>query len=319
MRAWRYRLGVRTDGSQPSDRGSNPRSATNSPSFAAPPLNRVFREILACAVVLAAGLSSACGAPSAERATGDVARAVEASLAGGKDRFDHSAWDRLLAGGTKDGLVDYRFMLEHRAELGAYLKAAAEARLDRLAPDHLKSLLINAYNALTVASILEHPRVASIREIPGVWTGRRHRVGGFDLTLDAIEHRILRPFFRDPRVHFALNCASRSCAPLPPWAYDGERLEAQLEERARTFLSDPKNVRVEGSKLRVSRYFDWYGSDFTAGGWRGAAPSIPSYVTRHAAPGVAAFIARNGGKVSIEFLDYDWSLNAARPAPSTAP
>ena len=316
---WRYRLGVRTDGSQPSDRGSNPRSATNSPFFAAAPLTRGFREISACAVVLAAGLSSACGAPSAERATGDVARAIEASLAGGKDRFDHSAWDRLLAGGTKDGLVDYRLMLEHRAGLQAYLQAAAEARLDRLAPHHLQALLINAYNALTVASILDHPQVASIQDIPGVWAERRHRVGGFGLTLDDIEHRILRPFFRDPRIHFALNCASRSCAPLPPWAYDGERLDAQLEERTNTFLSDGKNVRVEGSKLLVSRYFDWYGSDFTAGGWRGAAPSIAAYVARHAAPSVAAFIARNEGKVSIEFLDYDWSLNAARPAPSPAP
>jgi len=215
--------------------------------------------------------------------------------------------------------VDYRLMLEHRAGLQAYLQAAAEARLDRLAPHHLQALLINAYNALTVASILDHSQVASIRDIPGVWAERRHRVGGFGLTLDDIEHRILRPFFRDPRIHFALNCASRSCAPLPPWAYDGERLDAQLEERTNTFLSDGKNVRVEGSKLLVSRYFDWYGSDFTAGGWRGAAPSIAAYVARHAASGVAAFIARNEGKVSIEFLDYDWSLNAARPAPSPAP
>jgi hypothetical protein len=188
-----------------------------------------------------------------------------------------------------------------------------------LAPDHLKSLLINAYNALTVASILDHPKIASIRDIPGVWTGRRHRVGGFDLTLDDIEHRILRPFFRDPRVHFALNCASRSCAPLPPWAYDGERLEAQLEERAQAFLSDSKNVRVEGSRLWLSRYFDWYGKDFTAASWRGAAPSVAAYVARHATADVAGFIEQKAGRPPIEFLDYDWSLNAARPAPSTAP
>jgi len=271
----------------------------------------------AWAVVLAAGFSPACGAPSAERATGDVARAIEASLAGGKERFDHSAWDRLLAGGTRDGLVDYRFMQERRAKLEAYLRGAAEARLDRLAPGHLEALLINAYNALTVSSILEHPKVESIRDIPGVWTERRHRVGGFDLTLDDIEHRILRPFFRDPRVHFALNCASRSCAPLPPWAYDGDRLEAQLEERAKAFLSDPRNVRVEGSKLLVSRYFDWYGSDFTAAGWRGAAPSVAAYIAGHATPEVAGFIGKGkAGRPPIGFLDYDWSLNAARPAPS---
>jgi uncharacterized protein DUF547 len=162
-----------------------------------------------------------------------------------------------------------------------------------------------------VASVLDHPRVASIRDIPGVWTERRHRVGGFDLTLDEIEHRILRPFFKDPRIHFALNCASRSCAPLPAWAYDGDRLEAQLEERARAFLADKRNVRVEGSNLLLSRYFDWYGSDFTAAGWRGTAPSIADYVARHAAPDVARFIDKHAGKPPIGFRDYDWSLNAA--------
>jgi hypothetical protein len=275
--------------------------------------------MVASAALSAAGLSSACGAPSAERATGDVARAVEASLKGGTERFDHAAWGRLLEKGTADGLVDYRFMRDHRAELAAYLRAASDAPLARLAPGHLEALLINVYNAVTVASILDHPRVASIKDIPGVWTERRHRVGGFDLTLDEIEHRILRPFFKDPRIHFALNCASRSCAPLPAWAYDGDRLEAQLEERARAFLADQRNVRVEGSRLLLSRYFDWYGSDFTAAGWRGTAASIAAYVARHAAPEVARFIERQAGKPPIGFLEYDWSLNEARPSARTGP
>ena len=267
------------------------------------------------AVVSAAALSSACGAPSAERATGDVARAVEASLRGGTGRFEHAGWGRLLEKGTAGGQVDYGFMRDHRADLAAWLKAAGDASLERLAPAHLEALLINAYNALTVASILDHPGVASIRDIPGVWTKRRHRVGGFDLTLDDIEHRVLRPFFRDPRLHFALNCASRSCAPLPGWAYDGDRLDAQLEERARAFLADARNVRIDGPRLLLSRYFDWYGSDFTAAGWKGTAPSIAAYVARGSSPDVTRFIQSQGGKPSIAFLDYDWSLNAAGPAP----
>ena len=272
---------------------------------------------LAVAGILA--IAAGCAAPSAERATGDVARAVQAALAGGTGRFDHAGWEALLARGTKDGLVDYRFMQDHRADLETYLRGVAEARLDRLAPGHLEALLINAYNACTVLSILDQPEVSSIRKIPGVWTEVRHPVGGFDLTLDQIEHRILRPFFRDPRIHFALNCASRSCAPLPPWAYDGERIDAQLEERARSFLSDPKNVRVEGSRLLVSKYFDWYGGDFTADGWRGSESGIATYIARYASPGVRSFIERHN-RPPIAFLEYDWSLNAAVPPdPSISP
>src|SRR5438034_9249613 len=226
----------------------------------------------------ASAVVGGCAAPAPKPITGEVAKAVVASLAGGSERFDHAAWERLLQTGTRNGLVDYRFMQAHRADLDAYLNAVGAARLDRLAPGQLEALLINAYNAYTVRAILDHPDVTSIKKIPGVWTETKRRVGGFDLTLDDIEHRILRPFFRDPRLHFALNCASRSCAPLPPWAYDGDRIEEQLEERARSFLSDPKNVRIEGGRLLVSRYFEWYGGDFTAPGWKKAAPSIVAVI-----------------------------------------
>ena len=253
-----------------------------------------------------------CGAPAARATRGEVARAIEASLAGGQETFDHAAWDRLLAGGTREGLADYAFMRSRREDLDGYLGRVAAARLATLAPDHLKALLINAYNALTVRSILDHPNVSSIRQIPGVWTVTRHQVGGFDLTLDDIEHRILRPFFKDPRIHFALNCASQSCAPLPPWACSGERLEEQLEERARAFLRDPRNVRVDGGLLRVSRYFDWYGADFTGSGWKGAAATVPEYIARYAAPEVARFL-EGRRDVPLEFLDYDWNLNRAPP------
>jgi hypothetical protein len=266
--------------------------------------------------VLALFLVAGCGGPAARRATGEIARAVETSLAAGKEGFEHQEWDRLLAGVTRDGLVDYRFMRERRTELDAYLGRVASARIERLAPRHLEALLINAYNALTVRSILDHPEATSIRQIPGVWTVARHRVGGFEVTLDEIEHQILRPFFRDPRIHFAVNCASMSCAPLPPWAFDGDRIDDQLKERTKAFLADPRNVRVEGGKLRLSRYFDWYGEDFVGPGWRGAAPTTTAYVAAYAAPEVARWIAGQGGSPAIEFLDYDWSLNAAPPAPA---
>ncbi len=283
------------------------------PAVVHPP-SRISSPGAALAIAVLA-IVAGCGGPAARKAAGEIAAAVESSLQGGTESFDHAAWDRLLAGGTRDGLVDYGFMRARRDDLDGYLERIAVAPLQRLAPPHLEALLINAYNAYTVQSILDHPGVASIRDIPGVWTRRTHRVGGFDLTLDDIEHRLLRPFFRDPRIHFAVNCASRSCAPLPPWAVDGARINEQLEESASVFLRDPGNVRFESGTLRLSRYFDWYRDDFVAEGWRGAAATVPEYVARYATEDVARRIRRAEGRIDVDFLEYDWSLNAAPPAP----
>lgn len=277
---------------------------------------RLPRLLLALLLPLALllGLSVSCGAPASRPASGEIADQVRASLESGEASFDHAALDRLMAEGTLDGRVDYGHFQDHRAELDAYLERVAAADLASLDPDHLMALLINAYNALTIRSILDHWPVESIRDIDGVWTDIRHTVGGHELTLDAIEHNLLRPFFRDPRIHFAVNCASGSCAPLPPWAFTGEGLEEQLEERSRAFLSDPANVRVEGETLLLSKYFDWYGEDFTAEGWEPRADTIPAFVARYTRPQVREFLEADEGPPSIEFLDYDWSLNSVSSA-----
>lgn len=253
----------------------------------------------------------ACGAPQARPLEGPVADDVRAALEYGTESFEHQEWDVLLRSAVHDGLVDYGHVREHRSELDSYLRRVAEANLASLAPSHLKALLINAYNAYTVEAILEHPAVASIREIDGVWTETTHTVGGHELTLDQIEHGLLRPFFRDPRIHFAVNCASLSCAALPPWAFTGDSLDAELETRTRAFLRDTANVRVERGELLLSRYFDWYGEDFTSGGWAPRAETIPLFVARYSRPEVAEFVAEHGGRPPVGFLDYDWSLNAA--------
>jgi hypothetical protein len=260
---------------------------------------------------LLAGLSLTCAAPESAPATGPVADQVQTAMSSGRETFDHSAWDELLRQGTRDGLVDYGFMKEHRPQLDAYLERVATVDLSALTGAHLEALLLNAYNALTVRSILDHPGVASIRDIDGVWTKTKHTVGGQPLTLDEIEHNLLRPFWKDPRIHFGVNCASRSCAPLPPWAFTGEEVDRQLEERTRAFLQDPDHVRVEGGELLVSKYFDWYGQDFTASGWSPRADTLPAFITRYARPEVARFIEERGGNPRLRFLDYDWALNQA--------
>ncbi len=249
--------------------------------------------------------------------SGRVAEDVMASLEEGTRTFDHGAWDRLLAEGTKDGLVDYRYFQDHAGELDAYLAEVAVVDAAGLSPSHLKAFLLNAYNALTIRSILGNPEVTSIRQIEGVWSAVRHRVARHELTLDEIEHNLLRPFFRDPRIHFAVNCASMSCAPLPGWAFDGDALDAQLEERARFFLSDPENARIEGGLLVLSRYFDWYGDDFVAEDWTPRAESIPVFVARYAGPEIRSAVD-SAGITGVRFSDYDWSLNAVRPPTPTA-
>lgn len=267
---------------------------------------------VAPAVVLVGCALAACGAPSARPAEGPVAEDVRAALDSGHAAFDHGDWGALLAEGTRAGLVDYRFFQRRRAELDGYLDRIARVDLAELAPRQLEALLINAYNALTIRVILENPDVSSIRQIDGVWTRLTHPVGGHDLTLDQIEHNLLRPFFRDPRVHFVLNCASLSCAPLPPHAFTAQELKQQLEERTEAFLRDTAHVRVEDGTLLLSRYFDWYGEDFVAADWEARAPTIAEFVARYARPDVAAFI-RATEDPPIRFLAYDWSLNAAVP------
>ena len=271
----------------------------------------------AAAVVLLGLAVGACSAPESRPAEGPVAADVRAALDSGTASFSHARWDSLLAGAVRGGLVDYPYVQRRRATLDAYLERVAGADLSALAPDQLKALLINAYNAYTVKAILEHPGVASIRDIDGVWTETTHTVGGHELTLDGIEHNLLRPFFRDPRIHFAVNCASLSCAPLPTWAFTGDSLDAELEARTRAFLRDTANVRVEDGTLMLSRYFDWYGDDFMADGWSPRAETIPRFVARYARADVAELVEARDGAPPVEFLSYDWSLNAAvAPDPS---
>jgi len=268
--------------------------------------------VLTLAATTVALLSVACGAPASRPAGGAIEEQALAAIDSGTERFEHSAWDGLLASGTRDGRVDYAYMAAHRADLDGYLDAIAAADLASLSGAELEALLVNAYNALTVRSILDHPGVASIRDIDGVWEKVEHRVGGFELTLDALEHNLLRPYFKDPRIHFAVNCASGSCAPLPPWAFDGGRLDEQFDERARSFLTDPANVRVTDGTLELSSYFNWYGDDFSAPGWAPRAETSALFIADYATDEIAAFIHDHDGKPPIAYLDYDWSLNSVQ-------
>jgi hypothetical protein len=258
--------------------------------------------------------SIVCSAPAAKVAEGPVAVAIRKGMASGEDRFDHAAWDALLARHVdRAGRVDYVGLLKNRDALDAYLSDVGRARLDRLSRGELLALLVNAYNACTLRLILDAARgaqlPASIRDLPDPWGRKTCTLGGQALSLDTLEHGLLRPLFKDTAIHAAVNCASKSCPPLAPRGYRGDRAEAQLAESLKEMVNSETYVRVEDGRLQLSKIFEWYQSDFTDPGFKGAAPTLAAFVTAHANPHLAQSIKALGPQPALAFMEYDWSLN----------
>jgi hypothetical protein len=236
--------------------------------------------------------------------------------------FDHrhTAWEALLkqhvvlADGGKASRVHYAGMAEGRAALKAYLGALSEvsnAEFGRWSRPQQMAFLINAYNAFTVEKVLtRYPDIRSIWDF-GKLFGNPFKDEFFALlgrraSLDWIEHETLRKRYAEPRVHYALNCASISCPMLREEPYVAERLERQLEEQAVRFLSDRSRNRAGENGLEVSKIFDWFREDFEP---------RTAYFARYAAlladdSGTQRRIA--DGSVSFHFLEYDWALNDFR-------
>lgn len=233
----------------------------------------------------------------------------------------HAAWSALLAKHVKladargsASRVDYAGFARERAALEAYLGQLARvtpAQFAALPREDQIALLVNAYNAGTVALILsEYPRHASIKDygslLRSAWQRPFVRLLGQTLTLDQIEHERLRGArgYGEPRVHFAVNCASIGCPMLREEAYVGARLDAQLEQQAVRFLSDRTRNRWDPRTrtLQLSAIFDWYGDDFSSG-------DVPRFLARYAAAlGADAAVLSQPG-TDVDFLDYDWRLN----------
>ncbi|MEZ4647976.1 MAG: DUF547 domain-containing protein [Candidatus Eisenbacteria bacterium] len=169
--------------------------------------------------------------------------------------------------------------------------------------DDRKVYWINLYNAATLRLVLANYPVDSIKDIGGLFSSPWKRdvvtVAGSPLTLDAIENEILRPEFHDPRVHFALNCASIGCPPLLAGAYHAAQIGEQLDKSCRRTLNDDRWVRADTDGIRVTKIFDWYKGDFDEGGG-----SVRAFIDRYRRTPLPS------GK--IEFLSYDWSLNVTR-------
>lgn len=255
-----------------------------------------------------------CSAPAARVAEGPVVEAVRRGIASGKGAFDHGRWDALLRRHVDEGgRVDYAGLAKDRSELDAYLVAVGSAELAALPGPELLALLINAYNACTAREIVDAAEggrfPASIRDLSDPWGRKTCAVGGQSLSLDTIEHGILRPIFKDTRIHAAVNCASRSCPALAPRAYRGDGIEEQLREQMQAMVNSEAHVRVEGDRLKLTKIFDWYGKDFTDASFKESASSVGEYVLRHARPELRRRIEALGASPRVEFLGYDWALN----------
>jgi hypothetical protein len=263
-------------------------------------------------VALAGALATLGGLPAH---AADMAMFVGPSA--GQGVFNHGAFDALLgqyARAWADGItrVDYaawKASPSDRGRLRSYIDALAAADPRRLSRDEQFAYWANLYNALTLDVVLEAFPVASIRKIRptllsiGPWWKTVVRVMGVDLSLDAIEKDILRKGWRDPRVHYAVNCASISCPNLPLQAWRGAGLSPALDAAARAYVNHPRGVRFEGDSLVVSSIYHWYAADFG-----GSDAAVIAHLRRFAA---APLRTRLDTAHRIARNDYDWSLNAA--------
>ena len=219
---------------------------------------------------------------------------------------DHGIWEELLLQYNRQGQVDYAGLKKEEARLDAYLDMLAGIDPQALARDDQFAFYLNAYNAWTIKLILTgYPGVESIKDLGSLlkspWKKKFVRIKGEILTLDQIEHDILRPQFRDPRIHFAVNCASKSCPALYGEAFVGGRLHAQLDDATKRFINDERFNRLDGKTLYVSSIFKWYNEDFKGG--------IVGFFEQYASPELKESILANQKNLKVKYLDYDWSLN----------
>ena len=225
--------------------------------------------------------------------------------------ISHAGWDSLLRKHVDDnGLVDYQGMIADSARLNEYL-----ALLSNNAPggtwtrEEKMAYWINAYNAFTVDLIIDYYPVNSIKDIRDggipfvntVWDMKFFQIAGEDFDLNNIEHGILRKEFDDPRIHFAVVCASMSCPKLQNFAYTGDRLDAQLEEAGREFINEPFRNEIGDRPARLSKLLDWYWGDFKE-----------KYADRWAL--VSTYTDRAFQRSEeVGYLDYNWELNEQTP------
>ena len=208
---------------------------------------------------------------------------------------NHNAFDTLLKKHVAaTGKVNYKNLKADKAALEAYLKMLSEnTPVDSWSKNDKFAYWINAYNAATLKTIVDNYPLSSITKLDGgkTWDVKRNTLGGKKLSLNDIENQILRPM-GDARIHFAINCAAKSCPPLFNQAFTAENLNNCLELRTKQFINSSANT-LKSNEIKISKIFDWYGKDFG---------NVASFVSKYANTKVSK-------TAKVSFNDYDWRLN----------
>lgn len=286
--------------------------------------SKMAPHLLRPAWIIATALALSSAAPAWAAPRGELWARWSASDPASAAQVDHTIWRRFLQTYlvTDDpsgvNLVRYSQVTEgDRKELNAYLDQLQRVKVTALHRREQKAYWINLYNALTVQVVLDHYPVKSIRDINlssglrglvsgGPWKAKLVKVEGEPVSLDDIEHRILRPIWQDARVHYAVNCASIGCPNLQPEPFTADNLDASLDRAAREYVNHPRGVSiVSKDKVTLSSIYDWFREDFGD-----TEKELLLHLQKYAKPPLARVLASFRGRIDYR---YDWSLNDAKP------
>ncbi|MEM7562751.1 MAG: DUF547 domain-containing protein [Pseudomonadota bacterium] len=228
--------------------------------------------------------------------------------------IDHSAWQQLLDRfvlPSEDGVNRFayaHFRKPHRAQLDGYIKQLTDTKISQYNRQEQFAYWINLYNALTIAVVERNFPVQSIRDISsgflsfGPWNIELVEIEGEVVTLNDIEHRILRPIWNDPRIHYVVNCASIGCPNLQKQAFTAENTSRLLQKAAVEFVNHPRAVEVVDGELKVSSIFIWYSEDFGS-----KDEAIISHLQQYANQDLRQLL---DGVDEIDNHHYDWNINS---------
>ncbi|MGF1700671.1 DUF547 domain-containing protein [Photobacterium makurazakiensis] len=260
-----------------------------------------MRLFAACLLLLTSTFSLA--APKA-----DLWAYWQANNASNQQVIDHQRWqtllDKYLKVQSNQTLFRYQTVTsDDKYELNRYIRELTDSDPRQLNRNEQFAYWVNLYNALTVQLILDNYPVKSITKLGGFfsfgpWNEKLITISGQTLSLNDIEHRILRPIWQDPRIHYAVNCASLGCPDLLPTAFTSKSNESLLEQAAHRFINSSKGVSAAGTSVRLSSIYDWYSSDF------GTLSQLQNHINQY----------HQGATIQLNKVryDYNWSLNEAR-------
>ena len=281
-----------------------------------------MNKTITCATLFLAivNLASCSSIDSLTQATEKQQPINNVSIANAKP-FHYQDYALVLANHVNDrGLVNYSALQANRQLLDRFNKSLAQVDANiyqSWSESEQLAFLINAYNSLTLQSIIDQePLKKSIRDIPGVWKSRKFQVAGSSKTLDNIEHDTIRKYFNEPRIHVALVCAAMSCPPLSNEPYLPEKLDEQLDDRVKEFINSSQGFRIDrqAKKVYLSSIFKWYGKDWIdsynvkdrfAGSQKEKA--VLNFLSNYLSPEERQYLEE--GQYKVTYLNYDWSLN----------